>query len=555
MGFFISISCTTIMSIEQRKKRILMVGESSHIPSGFGNYTREILSRLYNTNKYEVAELSCYRHDRVNKTEPWKIYPVSVMPQDPLFNEFMKHPNNRFGQWRFDLTLLDFKPDIVIDIRDFWNFSYQEISPLRPFFKWVIAPTYDSDPPKIDTFNMFNNADRLLFHTDWAKDKYLSYSKSIDNVGEVVSDSVDPNIFKPLDTHKNIHKMIMGLPENSFIIGSVMRNQKRKLIPDLLQVLRQVINQNPTKNIILYLHSSFPEQNGWNIPSLLIEHRLENHVYLTYKCNKCSKYWASKFQGVNAKCVCGFNANICSVTNGISQDELNNIYNIFDIYIQYAICEGFGIPQVEAASAGIPVITVNHGAMKEVGDNIGAYIVNTIKEFKESETEAVRVYPDNNHCVSIIQSILNMASNEILTKSEQTRNMLLKSYSWEKTAKLFEHIIDNLDISSNLQWNIPIRASTNTEVNITSSDTNRDFIYKFIDQVIMDQHLKNTSFIEELIFNLDNGKIMQDGRITSFTRQHATKILEIYLNNKINIEKIRTKQVQPSSRLISFLNY
>ena len=543
------------MSTQQRKKRILMVGESSHIPSGFGNYTREILSRLYNTHKYEVAELSCYRHEGVTKTEPWKIYPVSVMPSDPLFNEFMKHPNNKFGQWRFDLTLLDFKPDIVIDVRDFWNFSYQEISPLRPFFKWVIAPTYDSDPPKIDTFNVFNNADKLLFHTEWAKDQYESYIKNATNIGDVVSDSVDPEIFKPLDTQKNIHKMIMGLPADSFIVGTVMRNQKRKLIPDLFEILRKTIDNNKNKNIILYLHSSFPEQNGWNIPSLLIEHKLENHVYLTYRCGKCSKYWASKFQGANTQCSCGYSANICSVTNGISQYELNNIYNTFDIYIQYAICEGFGIPQVEAASAGIPVITVNHGAMREVGDNVGAYIINTIKEFKENETEAVRVYPDNNHCVSVMQSIIDTSHKDMLTKSKQTRDMLLKSYSWQKTAKIFESIIDSMDISSNLQWDIPMRECTNTEINITTKDSNRDFIYKFIDQILMDQHLKHTSFIEELIFNLDNGRIIQDGRINAFTRHHATQILEIYLNNKISIEKIRTHKTKPSSKLISFLNY
>ena len=65
------------------KKRIMMVGESSHVKSGFGNYTKEILSRLYATNKYEIAELSCYRTPEDPKTEPWKIYPVAVSSNDP----------------------------------------------------------------------------------------------------------------------------------------------------------------------------------------------------------------------------------------------------------------------------------------------------------------------------------------------------------------------------------------------------------------------------------------------------------------------------------------
>lgn len=531
-----------------------MVGESSHIPSGFGNYTREILSRLYNTNKYELAELSCYRNNAVPKTEPWKIYPVSVLASDPLYNEFIQNPNNKFGQWRFDIALLDFKPDIVVDVRDFWNFSYQERSPLRPFFKWVIAPTYDSDPPKIDTFQIFNNADKLLFHTQWAKDTYLSYNKLAKNIGPVVSDSVDPAVFRPLDTQKNIHKTIMGLPENSFVIGTVMRNQKRKLIPDLFDILNKIINNNSNKNIILYLHSSFPEPNGWNIPSLLLEYNLENNVYITYKCKKCNKFWASKYQGEYSKCYCGHNASICSVNNGLNQDELNDIYNLFDIYIQYAICEGFGIPQVEAAAAGIPIITVDHGAMREVGDKVGAYIVDIAKKFKELETEAFRVYPNNNTCVDILQKLIDTPNKDLLIRGQKTRQLLLANYSWQKTAKIFEDLFDTIDLSDNLDWTMPYR-QTGTILNISASETNRSFIYKFIDQILMDPNLKYSSFIEELIFNLDNEMIIRDNNVMRFDRNQATKILEVYLNNKINLEKIRTNQLAIAKRIVPFLNY
>ena len=64
------------------KKRILMCAESSHVDSGFGNYTRNILSRLYETGKYEIAELSAYRGPNIKNNFPWKIYPV--VPSAPL---------------------------------------------------------------------------------------------------------------------------------------------------------------------------------------------------------------------------------------------------------------------------------------------------------------------------------------------------------------------------------------------------------------------------------------------------------------------------------------
>ena len=43
--------------MSDRKKRILMIAESHNLSSGFGRYTIEILQRLYDSNKYEIAEL------------------------------------------------------------------------------------------------------------------------------------------------------------------------------------------------------------------------------------------------------------------------------------------------------------------------------------------------------------------------------------------------------------------------------------------------------------------------------------------------------------------
>ena len=40
--------------------------------------------------------------------------------------------------------------------------------------------------------------------------------------------------------------------------------------------------------------------------------------------------------------------------------------NTFDLYVQYANSEGFGLPQVEAAGCGIPVASVDYSAMSSV---------------------------------------------------------------------------------------------------------------------------------------------------------------------------------------------
>lgn len=540
------------------KKRILMCSESSHIASGFGNYTRQILSRLHNTDKYEIAELSCYRDSSVEKKEPWKVYPVAVQPNHPQYNQFVSNEMNQFGQWRFELAALDFKPHIVFDVRDFWNFTYQETSTLRPFYNWIIAPTYDSAPAKIDVMSTFKNADVLCFHTEWAKNNLLtSYNYTTNNIGPVVSDSVDHNIFKPVSDKKK-HKINYGISDDTIVIGSVMRNQKRKLIPDLLKVFSQVVKANKDKNIVLYLHTSFPDSFGWDLPSLLLEHEVYDKVLITYRCSNCDLYYPSVFRGSNSICKrCHTKAShIASVVNSISENELVDIYNIFDMYVQYAICEGFGIPALEAAACGLPVITVDYGAMGEVGRNIGAELVPVHHEFREQETNANRAYPDNDYLLSLLNKYLQIDGSQLREMGDKCRNISQAHYSWDKTAKIFEDIFDNIDISTKLDWDSPQR-TINPQYRVDGlSNNHRLIIYDIIDNILQEPFLKNTNFTEELIRNANSGFVNNGSNISKFGPEHYTKILELHLKNKAGVETIRTNPgISMSADLNDFYEY
>lgn len=538
------------------KKRILFCGESSHITSGFGVYTKEIISRLSKLDKYDIAEFSSYRTVDTPKTESWKVYPNAVDPKDERSRSYLSNKINQFGQWRFEFVLNHFRPDIVIDIRDVWMLSYQQTSVFRPFYHWMIAPTMDAMPQKPDWLNAYFCADTLLAHTHWAKNNLQKLYPSI-KVSGVVSDSVDTNIFKPISSTKSSHKLTHGIDPNSFIIGSVMRNQKRKLIPDLMAITKSIKDKNPNKKIYLYLHTSYPEHSGWDIPSLVIENNIGDSVLLTYKCSNCKTFFPSVFKGAQTYCsVCGSkSASIAHVQNGTSTKDLSKIYNLFDVYIQYAICEGFGIPQVEAASCGIPVITIDHGAMKEVGENIGADLVPVSRIFRELESNTDRIYPDNDACINLISKYLEIDDITKMKSAKDIRSKLLDHYSWEKTAKEFETIIDNVKLSG-LQgkWDSPLR-KTFPATKVNDMPNNRDFIYFVVDKVIDDPELKKTYFIEDIISSLNSGYIHDGASNNKFTKKDALKILEIYMNNKATMEAIRTGTMKNPDFTKDFLSY
>ena len=105
-----------------KKKRILFRNEASFLYSGYGKYGKEVMKRLHKTGKYELAEFATYGivNDPRCKSIPWKYYANAPAKNDPRIQEYNKNPTNQFGEWRFERVLLDFKPDIVFDIRDFW---------------------------------------------------------------------------------------------------------------------------------------------------------------------------------------------------------------------------------------------------------------------------------------------------------------------------------------------------------------------------------------------------------------------------------------------------
>lgn len=540
------------------KKRILFCGESSHLPTGFGNYTREILNRLYATHKYDIAELSCFRNPEVLKTEPWKIYPVVPSKDDPFKKTYDSQKGCAFGQILFELALLDFKPDIVIDVRDFWYFTYQENSNLRRFFHWMIAPAYDSSPQSINAVDMYRSADSLLFHSEWAMNDMINRNFYNDkNIKGVVNDAVDSTVFYPINKKKSILKNEYGIDNKSFIIGSVMRNQKRKLIPDLFNVLNKLIESNPAKNILLYLNTTEPETSGWNIPVLLLEFNVQNNVLLTYKCDSCKRFFPSLYKGINTQChYCDKNSRIINTVNGITQEQLNIVYNLFDVYIQYSICEGFGIPQAEAASCGVPVITVDHGAMGEIGKNLNAGLVRVQKIFKETDVGNDRVYPDNTHCQEIIQSFIDMDKSSLYQKGKETRDLLISKYSWDKTAKTFESIIDSIElIGDQGKWDSISSLPSTPVTSLPNIDSNREFIYYIIDNMICDQDLKKTSFIEEMIYHLDSGLSLNHDNKVTYSRQLAIQNLQNYFNNKNGIEQMRLGKIPLFNNSSQFFNY
>ena len=527
------------------------MGEAHYLNSGFGTYTNELLTRLHKTNKYELIELASYGNMNDAKNVPWLYIPH--LPQDNNKQEhdlYNSNGANQFGLWRFDQICLELKPDIVLSYRDPWMDNWIAMSSLRPYFHWVWMPTVDSAPQRPEWINVFANCDAILSYSEFGGRVLKEQCKETINWIGCASPGIDPNIYKPVS--KRPHRESMGIDPDCFIVGTVMRNQKRKLFFELMKAFRLFLDQAPPEianKTYLYLHTSYPEKVGWDLSHGIIEHNLGGKVLMTYICKACHHIFPYTFQDAIIKCQrCAQHSAVCpTVMLGASIEELAKIYNLFDIYAQYAICEGFGMPQIEASACGVPVAATDYSAMYDVVRLTKGYPIPVRTFFKEMETNAERAYPDNQEFAEILIKFFSRPESERLQESVRVRQATLERYDWDKSVKVWENYIDSYE-PQNLQgkWNHPPRL-INIPTTIPSNLSNEQFVRWIFTHVIAEPHKIHTEEAMSLCRNLKYGATVTQGGLQP---TNPTTIFEQYKNraqqhNSIELLRGGKEKLQP----------
>ena len=435
-----------------RKKKILFVSEASWKSTGYSVYTKEVLSRLSQIESLEVAELACYARatDAEILTTPWKVYPNKPPADSPEFQAYKDTPTRVFGEQTFNSVLLDFRPDVVMDIRDWWMLEYQQRSPFRDFFHWAIMPTVDAAPQNPQWMNTFQSADAVFAYSEFGRDVML---KQCDNLNFIdVASPAASDTFYPVKD-KITHKEAMGVSGDSIIVGTVMRNQRRKLYPDLFKSFRQLLDETKNPNLFLFCHKYYPDI-GWETPALLDQFGLNNRVLFSYKCSGCGVLQVDFFQDTVGYCghCKKLKKQMVGLDNPVTEQELNQIYNLFDVYVQYANSEGFGMPQLEAAYAGVPIVSTYYSAMESVVNNVGGIGIDPLAYSMECETGCYRAIPDNEEFVKTLKKLLtgsgtidkNTVALKLRNRGLETSKRARAHYSWDKTADIWANHIASI---------------------------------------------------------------------------------------------------------------
>jgi hypothetical protein len=233
-----------------------------------------------------------------------------------------------------------------------------------------------------------------------------------------------------------------------------MRNQPRKQFPLLIKAFSLLLEQNPAfrKDHYLYLHTSYPEKKCWNIPELITEFNVSNNILMTYKCINCRHTFSSVYGDALKICEnCGhLSAKNPIVDDGLSREELAEVYNLFDFYLQISEKEGLGFPMIEAAACGVRFAAPPYSAMVSAIKNLNGVPIRIAALYRDYENSTDICIPDTDSIVAIMEAAsMSLDRGAVFQKGV---DLVKEHYDWEKCYQNLKRIIDN---SPDKDWNKP----------------------------------------------------------------------------------------------------
>lgn len=251
---------------------------------------------------------------------------------------------------------------LVVFLSDPWIMPYKLAAAL-PLLSWCPV---DHDPliPQTDAWLKKGGA-KIVAMSQFGK---RVFEEAGFTEVQYVPHGVDTNVFKPAERAEA--RKALGLPQDAFIVGMVAANvglkgAGRKSFSEALQAF--AIFQQKHPDALLYLHTLVETDGG---DSLV---RMADALKIRF-----------------------VNIDQYAYILGCPEDLVAATYNSFDVLLNPARGEGFGLPILEAQACGTPTIVTNFSAMPEVAPKeVGNWHVEGQRIWSQFDSFQVIPFVDN----------------------------------------------------------------------------------------------------------------------------------------------------------------
>ena len=491
------------------KKTVLIHSNFVRAFTGFGKNKKNIMRYLFDTGKYNLVELANGLHwsDPQTETVPWTCR-GSLPPQSDL--QKMNADEQRaasYGGRLVDKAVQEFKPDVYIGIEDIWGFGDYHMKPWWDKINTMVWTTLDSLPilPQAIDF-----APKIQHYYVWASFAEKAMRElGYDHV-KTLRGSLDTSVFSRLDDDKRKNLRATFNLKDEFIIGFVFRNQLRKSVPNLLDGFKIFKEQNPNCKLLLHTHWG----EGWDIPRLLEEKKIDqSSVITTYVCNQCGNYDIRPFSGQEQKCrYCGGDKslNTTNTAKGVTDGQLNEIYNLMDVYCHPFTSGGQEIPIQEAKLTELITLVTDYSCGEDSCTPDSGGIPLKWSEYREPGTQFVKASTCSTDIATRLNKVYNMDKSSKRKTEKLSRQWVIDNFSIEVIGKKLEDIIDNMpeiEYDFNIDDKIEYNSAYEPQGNF---DSEADFIIDLYKNILKDKVDQNSQGVKHWINHIKNGVPAQD---------------------------------------------
>ena len=545
-----------------RKKTVLIHSNFCKAFTGFGKNSKNILKYLYKTGKYNIVEAANMRMDGDKELEllPWKSYGAIPQNYSTLSEEDKRKAG--YGYFEIDKIVDEVRPDIYIGIEDIWAFTDYYRKPWWNKIKCMIWTTLDSLPllPQAVEY-----APKIKDYYVWASFAEKAFKETGYDHVKTLRGSLDTEIFFRLsDEDRQKLRSFHGINEDDFIVGFVFRNQLRKSVPNLLDGFKIFKEENPNARLLLHTHWG----EGWDINRLLDEKKINsNDILTTYFCSSCNSYHVKPFTGQNLKCrECGEQTlNTTNVSQGCTEEQLNHVYNLMDVYCHPFTSGGQEIPVQEAKLTELITLVTDYSCGEDSCSEESGGIPLTWSEYREPGTQFIKASTDPKSITKNLQKVYEMSTEDRLKQGQKSRQWVIDNFSINVIGEKLEEIIDSapyldedVDIKNfvfNEFYEMPYGLSNNDFVvdiyknilhedvdektegykkwylDLERSQINQEQLYHHFIEVARQENLKKPIAFEDMLSKDDKGK-----RVAVIIPQSGTDL--IFINSLMkNLQK------------------
>ena len=520
------------------KKKIIVHSNNVKAFTGFGKHTKNILKYLQATNKYKIIEFAngiAWGDDSL-KNRPWKA--EGSLPNDAgSIQEINQNPDRAraagYGAEMIDQAIKEFKPDIYLGIEDIWAFNKYWEKPWWDKINHMIWTTLDSQPILPQALEAAPKTKNFYVWASFAERDMVKDGQGHVKTLHGTVDTKDFYRFKDQDRQRL--RQHFGLSDE-FIIGFVFRNQLRKSVPNILEGFKIFKKNHPKAKLLLHTHWS----EGWDIPRLIEEKEIDNNdILTTYFCSACGQYDIRPYTGQEQNCrLCGAekSCNTTNVKKGVNEEQLNQIYNLMDVYCHPFTSGGMEIPIFEAKLTGLITLVTSYSCGEDSCTAESGSFPLDWSEYREPGTQFIKASTYPSSIAKQLKKVYNMKLEKRLQMGKKARNWTIKHYSTEVIGKKLEEILDNMpEIDYDFDWDKEEKRKLDLKALIDEGESLA---------IVIPQAAADVMWINSLLSNL--GDLYPNHKIYIFTNPN----LFAFIDDNPRVHKVLPYSTQIDNPLL-----